>query len=273
MARLLGHGLAVAVLTVATQIGGIAYLAALLLRRLVFRPARGRGLALLGLFLLCYAAASFALGLGAVPGTRVALPCWDDGRQPLVMASPLYCALNRHFVTADTARALEALAADMAQRRPGTLTQVLDAGFPLLDGFPLLPHLSHDDGRKADLAFYYKGRAGTYRRGVLASPLGYWAFEKSRPGDPQPCAGGSLFSLRWDMTWFQPLVRDDVRLDQERTKAALAWLTTEGQRHGVTKILLEPHLKARLGLTGDRIRFQGCRAARHDDHIHVESRT
>ena len=36
-------------------------------------------------------------------------------------------------------------------------------------------------------------------------------------------------------------------------------------------LLLEPHLKTRLKLEKyDKIRFQGCRAARHDDHIHVQ---
>ena len=39
------------------------------------------------------------------------------------------------------------------------------------------------------------------------------------------------------------------------------------------KILLEPHLAHRLGVEGrPNIRFQGCRAARHDDHIHVQIR-
>lgn len=274
MRRLLGHGLAVVALSVVTQIGGIVYLLALLLRRLFFRGTRWHGSVLLGLFLVCYAVASFAVNLGAIPGSRDALPCWDDGKHPLVMASPLYCVLNRQYVSPDTYYPVEALAREMNERFPGTLTQLLDAGFPFLDGFPLLPHLSHDDGRQLDLAFYYKGPAGTYRRGVLASPIGYWAFEAPRPGDPRPCADSSgPLTLRWDMAWFQPLLRDDVSLDEERTKAALQWLIAEHDSRGrLSKILLEPHLKARFGLASDVIRFQGCRAARHDDHIHIETK-
>ena len=38
----------------------------------------------------------------------------------------------------------------------------------------------------------------------------------------------------------------------------------------IEKIFIEPHLKARLHLTDSRIRFQGCRSVRHDDHIHVQ---
>lgn len=37
---------------------------------------------------------------------------------------------------------------------------------------------------------------------------------------------------------------------------------------GAVKILIEPHIPARLGVSSRAIRFQGCRAARHDDHIH-----
>jgi hypothetical protein len=35
-------------------------------------------------------------------------------------------------------------------------------------------------------------------------------------------------------------------------------------------VFVEPYLAARLGVTAPAIRFQGCRAARHDDHIHFQ---
>ena len=271
MLKVLGHGLAVVLLTAVTQIGGLAYLAALLLRATLFRRSRYPATALLLPFLLFYGGATLALRTEMFT-TRIPLSCASDESRALAAASPLLCLLNRNYVSADLYHALEALSGHMDQRFPGTLTQVLDTGFPFFDNFPLLPPLSHDDGRKADLAFYYRDGEGEYRRGLLASPLGYWGFTPPRPGEPQPCAGGgSLFSLRWDMGWFQPLVRDDISLDAARTKAALEWLTSEGRLYGIEKILLEPHLKSRLGLTSDRIRFQGCGAARHDDHIHVET--
>jgi len=53
-------------------------------------------------------------------------------------------------------------------------------------------------------------------------------------------------------------------------QAMLRWLVEKGPEHGVAKILLEPHMVKRLGVASPLIRFQGCRAARHDDHIHVE---
>ncbi|MBB3160132.1 hypothetical protein FHS25_000564 [Rhizobium laguerreae] len=41
-------------------------------------------------------------------------------------------------------------------------------------------------------------------------------------------------------------------------------------RFGLRKIFIEPHLKNALGIADSHIRFQGCRAARHDDHIHIQ---
>jgi hypothetical protein len=36
-------------------------------------------------------------------------------------------------------------------------------------------------------------------------------------------------------------------------------------------ILIEPHLERRPGLWGHpKLRFAGCQAARHDDHLHVD---
>lgn len=274
MLKLLAHGFWILLLTAVTQIGGLAWLAALLLRRMMFRRARRPVIALAGLFLLCYGAGSLVVQITAPLVGRTALPCWPTDDASLAMATPAYCLLNRHYVSAPTHDLVERLAGHMEARFPGTLTQTLDAGFPFLNGFPLLPHLSHDDGRKLDLALYYRNSEGSYRRGLLASPVGYWGFAPPQPGEPQPCADADSFlALRWDMSWFQLFVRDDVTLDETRTRAALEWLVAEGKSGGrLSRILLEPHLKSRLGLVSDRIRFQGCRAARHDDHIHIESR-
>ena len=36
------------------------------------------------------------------------------------------------------------------------------------------------------------------------------------------------------------------------------------------KLLIEPHLKKRLKLNNKKLRYQGCHATRHDDHIHIQ---
>jgi len=243
---LLGHGLAVAFLTVTTQLGGLAWLLALLFKRRLMA------------FLLAYAALSVSAVYVAPLFGRVALSCFADG--PLQVQSWLYCATNRTYVTPDLKAVLEAAATDIERRYPGTVTLALDGSFPILNGFPLLPHLSHDDGEKVDLAFYYDGIDG-YIPGAVRSPIGYFAFEEG----PSDCP--SVWpTLRWDLASLQPLWRD-LRLDEGRTRDLVEVLAADPR---VGKILIEPHLKQSLGLTSPKIRFQGCRAARHDDHLHLQ---
>jgi hypothetical protein len=38
----------------------------------------------------------------------------------------------------------------------------------------------------------------------------------------------------------------------------------------ISKIFIEPHLKTRLNLNHNKVRFHGCQAVRHDDHIHIQ---
>lgn len=263
MIRVLGHGLAVLVLTLLTQIGGLAWL-------LARAATRRRGVAaMLTAFFALYAGLSLAARLAAPAFGRVPLPCFESGKAPLASASPLYCALNRHYVTPSLLGLAEDLARSVDRAHPGTLTLTLDAGFPFLDGFPMLPHLSHDDGEKLDLAFFYRDDEGVYRRGALPSPVGYWGFE---PGPVSDCEAVAGLTLRWDMGWFQPFVNESLRADDDRMRTALGWLLERRSERGIGKILLEPHLKARWAPGADIVRFQGCRAARHDDHLHLQLR-
>ena len=178
--------------------------------------------------------------------------------------------MNRHYVDPRLATLLTALSREIDRAHPGTLTVFLDASFPFFDRFPLLPHLSHGDGRKLDIAYYYGAPDGSYLPGQLRSPIGYWAFEQ--PGAvTSPCQDQSWLSLRWDMKALQRFYPDRP-LEPERTGAALRWLVMEGPQFGVERVFIEPYLAVRLGVSSPILGFQGCRAARHDDHIHFQIR-
>lgn len=255
-------------LTLLTQIGGIAYLIALAVSRLWVR----RRLWLTSsLFVLVYTALTFAAAQIAPIFGRVPLSCLTDAEDKLVVRSPIYCALNRNYVTPPMHALAEALAAHMSSEFPGTATVALDANFPFLTGFPLLPHLSHADGRKLDFAYYYKDASGSFLNGITRSPIGYFAFEQPAENDEQPCMGRSdWLTGRWDLDLIQPLF-PAYGIEERRMVAAVNWLISEGvSRFGVEKIFLEPHLKNAFGITDDHVRFQGCRAARHDDHLHIQ---
>ncbi len=257
-------------LTLLTQIGGIAYLVGIAVARLW---AVRRFVPKLAIFLLVYTSLTIVTSIVAPIFGRVPLSCLADAADKLVVRSPIYCALNRNYVTPAVRDLAYALADNMDRQFPGATTIALDANFPFLTGFPLLPHLSHTDGRKLDFAYYYEDSSGSFLDGVTRSPIGYFAFEQPANSDEQPCKGrNDWLTGRWDLDFLQPLF-PAYRLQKQRTVAAVNWLTTEGvSRFGVEKVFLEPHLKNALGITDDHVRFQGCRAARHDDHLHVQLR-
>ena len=258
-------------LTLLTQIGGAAYLATLAIKSRLPGGALAKSTLASGCFLACYACLGVAAYFLAPYFGRVALPCKTTESTNFVVQSPVFCALNRHYVTPELFKVASDLAAFMDREYPGTRTLTLDANFPFIDGFPLLPHLSHDDGRKLDLAFYYRRRNGRYAAGATKSPIGYWAFEEPPDGE-QRCSGISdIITLRWDVPWFR-LFHRDYEFDVARNRAALQWLATKASATGVSKVFVEPHLAQMLNVKGDVIRFQGCRASRHDDHIHLQVR-
>jgi len=59
--------------------------------------------------------------------------------------------------------------------------------------------------------------------------------------------------------------RKDLKFDQSNTKKLVEKIVRDPLTQ---KLLIEPHLKNRMNLSNNKIRFQGCHAVRHDDHIH-----
>ena len=261
-------------LTGLTQIGGMVYLAArwtsrAIGRRFQFGRMRRCLVSAVGFCVLYVAVSWFVLPPVAQAFGRSALPCSSAAGQTIVPLNRLVCILNRYYAAEPVHDVLAALAKNMNEMHPDTVVAYLDANFALVDGFPLPPHLSHNDGLKVDLAFFYLDQQGSYRPVAAPSPVGYWAFEQPQEGDPAPCANRSdLATLRWDMAFFRPLLAP-LSLDELRTATMLQWLATNAAELSVDKVLLEPHLKTRFGLAQDVVRFQGGRAARHDDHVHI----
>jgi len=248
MVRFVTNAFIVSSLTILTQIGGVAWLVALFFRRRLVA------------FLLAYSALTAAALWVAPSYGRVALSCFETG--PLQVQSWVYCAFNRNYVAPELRDVLVETAAEMERRFPGSTTLVLDGNFPFFDGFPLLPHLSHDDGDKVDIAFFYRDGEG-YLPGATRSPIGYFAFEQG-PTDCTP----KWPTLRWDLDFIQPFW-PEFELDEARNATVLRILATDIR---VGKVFVEPHLVQKFGVANAKIRFQGCRAARHDDHIHFQLR-
>jgi hypothetical protein len=127
------------------------------------------------------------------------------------------------------------------------------------------PHLSHGDGRQIDLALYYVDHKG---RPMVRPPTktGYGAYEPPRREADRSCVGAERRAKRNDGA--DPPPGRTWRLDEARTRDLIRILSDDP---GVRRIFVEPHLKHRLGFGQDRkVRFAGCQAARHDDHLHVD---
>ncbi|MBR08049.1 MAG: hypothetical protein CMP48_10210 [Rickettsiales bacterium] len=260
--RLIGHLLLVLTLTILTQIGGVIYvLTYFLSKRLSFNTLK-----------------SFMIFLGVYLVVSVAvLPVIAPffGRKPLPLfgnlrpVNYLTCVLNRHYVVAELDEVLVEMSDDYSEKFGGSVNY-LDANFPLFNGFPLMPHLSHNDGKKVDLAFCYDDKSGSMTDHV-PSWIGYGAYDEPKEGEqnyPKLCSEKGY----WQYGLLKWITFDNrgYKVNSKRTSWIIKRVTLDDR---VSKVFIEPHLKARWGLNGnDKVRFHGCQAVRHDDHIHLQIR-
>jgi len=136
--------------------------------------------------------------LAAVFG-RVPMPSFATKETPVAPRSILYCLLNRHYVKPQVREVVIRVSREMAKKYPGSEVTYLDGGFPYGPLFPMLPHLSHADGRKIDLSFCYE-KGGKYT--LSPSPIGYWVYESPKRGSrlrtrgSRPRSGGTCRFFR-----------------------------------------------------------------------------
>ena len=280
IARILAHVITFIFLTVLTQVGGIIYLLSRLTHpqtdRLIFRrTAPGialqilRSVAKIAAFLVIYTFSVFlVIPLLAKPFGRVTLPVISrHNLQPLHIMT---CLMNRHYVKPALKDAAIDITKKMNRLYPGTYINYLDAGFPFFDSFPLLPHLSHNDGRKLDLSFLYTSKVTGKPSDDAPSIIGYGVCEEPRSGEINTAASCQTQGYRWYsiLRRIVPQVnKDKFVFDSVRTRTLMNIITFNSS---IQKVFLEPHLLARLKLKSSKIRFHGCSAVRHDDHIHIQ---
>lgn len=264
-------------LTVLTQVGGLILLLFLLLwkkyakkierlktAKRIYKFGIKTGIFISFYLMICL----FIIPLIAKPFGRVPLPMNHPNLQPLNIMT---CLLNRHYVKEELLNATLNAAAELNTGYPGTTLAYLDANFPFINKFPLLPHLSHNDGRKLDLTFFYKDQeSGAALNDAAPSYIGYGVFEEPKPSEenkPAFCANHGY----WQYSILGSVVpqwnKSDYTFDEIRTKRLLEILC---ENRSIGKIFIEPHLKSRMNLQSNKIRFHGCGAVRHDDHIHIQ---
>lgn len=262
----------VVLLTVVTQVGGVVFLISVLTYRFIDRifPAPWIQFMMKMIsFVIVYLIFTFAIvpPIAKLFG-RVPLPVIKNGG--LQPANILTCILNRHYVRVQLKEVVGDVSKEMSRKFPGATVNYLDANFPFINGFPLMPHLSHSDGKKLDLSFQYNDSQTGKISNSVPSFIGYGICEEPMKGEedkPADCRRKGY----WQYSLLKEVVpqgnKEKYTLDDERTSELVNSLASHG---AIGKIFLEPHLKTRLNLSSSRIRFHGCQAVRHDDHIHVQ---
>lgn len=252
---LFGHLTFILLLTALTQIGGFIWLLAILIALMLKKKKRF-------VFPILYVVFNILI----IPPIaksfgREQLPIFNTSLKPKNWAYPL---LFRNYVTPDLKFLLENSSKYLKSSNI-TITY-LDANFPFFDGFPLLPHLSHNDGKKIDISFMYLNKEG-HSTDKKPSVSGYGAFVNSTNKTAETCLekGYGQYSFTKHITFG---IVNDLKFDKLKTRLLIKKLS---ESKLTEKIFIEPYLKASLNLSNEtKIRFHGCQAVRHDDHIHLQ---
>jgi len=175
--------------------------------------------------------------------------------------------MNRNYVRPK----LNELLNETEQELIGTGIEIhyLDANFPFINKFPLLPHLSHNDGKKIDLSLIYETENGQISK-KQKSRSGYGYFEHPKPSEfdqINKCLTHGYFQYDYPKYLTFGTVNSDLVFSITGTKLLINTILKSSK---LGKLFIEPHLKSRMSLKDSRIRYHGCRAVRHDDHIHIQ---
>lgn len=259
-------------LTILTQIGGFIYLASFLTYSFIERKTAKllyQQLLKFTAFISLYLISTFCLvPLIAKPFGRVPLPMMEtNSLRPLNI---LTCLLNRNYVRPELKQIAYDVAVQINEKFPGTTINYLDANFPFINKFPLLPHLSHNDGKKLDLSFCYSDTRTARSTNACPSFIGYGICEGPW-GNEENTAALCSSKGYWQYSILEKLVpqgnKHRFTFDPVKTAALVNLFAAQP---AIGKIFIEPHLKHRLHLNTPKIRFHGCQAVRHDDHIHIQ---
>lgn len=248
----------VTLLTIVTQVGGILFLGSILFFR---ETIRFKYLYQLVLFILLYLVSTFfVIPNGAMFFGRERI----TNSKNITPTNFMTELLNRNYVKPE----LNIILQELSHKLPeGVELKFLDANFPFFDGFPLLPHLSHNDGKKLDLSFIYEDKNGIVSN-LKKSNSGYGIFEyKGGNNQNDICKQNGYYQYDFPKYLTFGRINPDLVFSEKYNKILIESLLESNK---IEKIFIEPHLKARLHLTDSRVRFQGCRSVRHDDHIHVQ---
>jgi len=252
------HILLFLILTLLTQVGGLALILGLLIsNQFEFRFRKPLFVLFMYLFFTYLAVPFIApfFGREKLKNTEKIMP-----------TSYMTILLNRNYVRPEMNELLQRVSDKLPT---GMALKYLDANFPFIDNFPLLPHLSHNDGRKIDLSFVYSDSTGKMTN-LKPSRSGCGIFENPENvefSQTEFCLAAGYWQYDYPKYLTLGEVNDGLTFSVNGTKELMIAILSE---YTVGKVFIEKHLRERMKLKDDRLKFQGCQAVRHDDHIHIQ---
>ena len=259
------------ILTLITQIGGFIFLIYEFIHPSFTKKIKSRGPRIfvkIGFFSALYLFISLVIvpPIASFTG-RVPLPFLFEKNDHLKPAKLFYGFANRHYVKPELKEEILSLAKEFCESNKVDHLTYLDANFPFIDGYPLHPHRSHNDGEKLDLSFIFKDK----NKNILTkspSLLGYGYVEAAKNGEPNKVEECEEVNKYYSALFKITSQAKDATFDNSLNKALLRKIC---KNKTINKVFIEPHLKTRLRLGGEsKIKFHGCQAVRHDDHIHIQ---
>jgi len=261
--KLILHLIIIISLTILTQIGGIVYVISILL---ISKNTAKKRIKRIGVFATLYLIATFLI----VPFVAPIFGREKVTETNLIQANTFFTKLtNRNYVRPQLNKVLKKTAIGLNKKYSGIKLIYLDANFPFIDKFPLLPHLSHNDGKKIDLSLIYsdKNQKLTNEKPSVSGYGVYAAPTNKEYNQITVCEKQGYWQYDFPKYLTFGKVNNDILFSKRATKFLI---TTILKQQEIGKLFIEPHLKNRMQLNHKKIRFHGCRAVRHDDHIHIQ---
>lgn len=259
--KIILHTIIITFLTIITQIGGIVYLLNLLITSQIKRDTKFKKALMflsLYLFVIFFIIPNVAplFGREKVKHTKKIKP-----------TNYITVLLNRNYVRPELNKLLQ----NTENRLKSTNIEIhyLDANFPFINGFPLLPHLSHNDGKKIDISLVYETKKGKITN-KQKSISGYGVFESPKLKEHnqiEVCKNKGYFQYDYPKYVTFGKINKGLMFSEKGTKKLINSILND---KSLGKLFIEPHLKQRLKLNNSKVRYHGCKAVRHDDHIHVQ---
>jgi hypothetical protein len=248
-------------LTVITQIGGVLLIISLLSAKYIKFTIKYKSFVV---FLITYFLATFLIVPLLAPLFGREKVIFSDKVKP---TNYMTIFLNRNYVRPKLNKLLLQVSNDLEN----TAIQInyLDANFPFINKFPLLPHLSHNDGKKIDISLVYQTENGKISK-KQRSRSGYGVFvvpRKEEYNQIKTCLNKGYFQYDYPKYLTLGKINRNLVFSKKGTKILIKSILKQKE---LGKLFIEPHLKTRMSLQHKKIRYHGCRAVRHDDHIHIQ---